>query len=332
MGAKFPDAAPDGLPAVRAPAAMVVDLDDDRILYDRAADTPRPIASLSKLVAALTLVDAGLELDAVTRITRADARAARGGARSRLHVGLKLTRRDLLIAALVASDNRAVVALGRAAGWTAGEFGAAMTAYARAAGWRSASFEEPTGLGKRNVASARDVLAILQRALDHPILGPIASLRRAEIRPIGKTWTVEYHHTNRIARRARWNVLGGKTGYIAVAGYCLAMVLRAPESAGGARIGMVFLGARGRLTRYGDFSRVVKYLRRRFGPADDAPDSAAVRRRRGQQVDRDLPDRGVEEEGDGVEAAVDRVGAGGLEGVPRLTPGRAEDHPRAFAE
>src|SRR5439155_8704612 len=125
-------------------------------LVMKNADEVRPIASISKLMAALVVLDAKIDFEAITQITDSDRQIANGGARSRLNVGQSFTNRDLLHAALMASDNRAVPALGRAVGLNPRDLVGAMNAKAKELGMKSTRFEDPVGLNPGNSSTPRD--------------------------------------------------------------------------------------------------------------------------------------------------------------------------------
>jgi serine-type D-Ala-D-Ala endopeptidase (penicillin-binding protein 7) len=135
-----------GLPNVRSGSALVVDMDTGAILYGKNPDTVRAIASTGKIFVAMVARRRGLDLDGTTTITMEDARFARGGARTHLDVGRSFFNRDLLRAMLVASDNRAVTALGHAVGLTPDQLVQEMNALALDLGLKRTSFTDPTGL------------------------------------------------------------------------------------------------------------------------------------------------------------------------------------------
>ena len=257
----FPDLTRDGQPNIQAHAAIVFDWTNGKALYAKNADETVPIASISKLLVALVVRDRGLALQETQSITKVDHRVARGGARSRLRIGWKLTHKDLLIAALLGSDGRAISALGRAVGLDARALTAQMNAKARALGLEHTHFKEPTGLSAGNVSTARELVTVLRAAVDDPVLSEVMALPRALVKTVvepGHTpREVGFGNTNRLARSGRWDVLGGKTGYTSRAGYCLTVAARLGDDR---EIGMVFLGTHGRLTRFGDFGRAMRWL------------------------------------------------------------------------
>jgi D-alanyl-D-alanine endopeptidase (penicillin-binding protein 7) len=257
----------DGRPNIQAESAVVVDLGVGRELLDKHADDVRPIASISKLMAMMVVLERNLDLDAVTEMLPSDRDHAVRGAKSRLPTGLTFTNRDLLHAALIASDNRAVTALGRAVGLDIPAMTAAMNKKARELGLGHTSFGDPTGLDDRNRSTPREVARMLAAALKLPLISEITRKSTYVARSVSKPgYTVEYTNTDVIARGTRYALLGGKTGYTDLAGYCLAIAARVADATGQAHdVAMVFLGAHGKLTRFGDFSRTAQWITEKHG-------------------------------------------------------------------
>lgn len=247
-----------GLPNVQARAAVVVDLENGAELFQKNPDEVRPIASISKLMAAIVVLERSLALDGVTQIIESDRKAARRGARSRLPVGMKLRNIDLLHAALMASDNRAVPALGRAVGLDAAQMALAMTRKAAELKLHNTYFGDPTGLDVHNRSTPREVVKLLQAALKIPLIAEITQRAHYAVTPVDRpNMRIEYTNTDAVARNGRFEVLGGKTGYNDQAGYCLTIAARLP---GGRGVAMAFLGAVGKLTRFGDFARTAQWI------------------------------------------------------------------------
>jgi D-alanyl-D-alanine endopeptidase (penicillin-binding protein 7) len=252
-----------GLPNIQAQSATVVDLASGEELIAKNADEVRPIASISKLMAMLAVLDRKLDLDGVTKMIDSDRQIANGGARSRLPIGLSFTNRDLLHAALMASDNRAVPALGRAVGLDPpAQLVAAMNAKAQELGLKNTHFQDPVGLNSNNTSTAHDLVLLLRAAMRNPLITEVTQKAHYVAHPAGKPgWTIEYTNTDVIARSTKWEVITGKTGYTDLALYCLAIAVKmAPATEGGRPVAMVFLGAVGKMTRFGDFGRVAQWL------------------------------------------------------------------------
>ena len=245
----------NNLPNVLALGSLVVDLDNGQEVFNRKADQPRAIASISKLAAMLVVADRGIELDGLTTMKKVDVEVARGGAPSRLPDGMTLSNRDLLHAAMLGSDNRAVSALGRAVGLNATQFAEAMNKKVAQLGLKHTHFREPTGLSPENVSTPREVIAMLRAAMAHPTLGPILRRMEYDAHPVARG-PIHYVNTHRPAHRANSDVLGGKTGFNDEARYCLVIVTKVE----GHTYGMAFLGTEGKMTRFGDAARVADWL------------------------------------------------------------------------
>ena len=274
-----------GQPNIQARAALVVDLDAGGApLYQKNPDEVRPIASISKLMAMLVVLERKLsadgkriDLDARTMITPEDARLTARGAKSRLLAGMTLTNRDLLHAALMGSDNRAVLALGRAAGMSPAQFAAEMSARAKALGLAHTQFMDPTGLNYGNVSTPREVIQMLQAALKNPL---IASACRSKqyvahslTRPLG---AIEYANTDLLLRASKHHIHGGKTGYNDRAGYCFVVAARLELPGTKPReVAMAFLGDEGKLTRFADFGRAAQWMAEKAPKLTAKADSAA---------------------------------------------------------
>jgi D-alanyl-D-alanine endopeptidase (penicillin-binding protein 7) len=245
----------NNLPNIQALGAVVVDLDSGAELFSRKPDQARAIASISKLAAMLVVADHQLQLDELTTMKKVDIEVARGGAPSRLPEGMTLSNRDLLHAALLGSDNRAVSALGRAVGLTAPQLAEAMTRKAAQLGLPHTRFREPTGLSPENVSTPRETLAMLRAAMANPLLGPVLRRVEYEAHPVTRS-AIRYVNTHRPAHRRNMEILGGKTGYNDVARYCLVLAFRVE----GRSYGMAFLGTEGKLTRFGDVARTTDWI------------------------------------------------------------------------
>jgi D-alanyl-D-alanine endopeptidase (penicillin-binding protein 7) len=243
------------LPNVQSLGALVVDLDTGQEIFAHKPDQPRSIASISKLAAALTVMDRKLELDGLTTIKHVDAEVARGGARSRLLEGMTLSNRDLLHAALLGSDNRAISALGRAVGLSTTPFTAAMNRKVASLGLRHTRFREPTGLSADNQSTPRETIELLKAAMAHPVLGPVVSRPEYDAHPVSKP-PIHYVNTDRPAARANLQILGGKTGYNDSARYCLVIAVKID----GHNYGMSLLATEGDLTRFGDVARIADWI------------------------------------------------------------------------
>jgi serine-type D-Ala-D-Ala endopeptidase (penicillin-binding protein 7) len=257
-----------GLPNVQAQGAVVVD-ESGRTVFAKNPDKERPIASISKLAATLVVAEKGVELEGLSTINKGDIEIAKGGARSRLLEGMTLSNRDLLHAALMGSDNRAIPALGRAVKLTPPQLTAAMNAKARALGLKNTRFHEPTGLSTGNVSTPREIVTMLKAVMANATLAPITRRAEYDAHPVGKP-PLHYNNTNHPAARGNVQVLGGKTGYNDEARYCLVVATKVD----GRTYYMAFLGDDGKITRFGDVARVADWIVSH--PQKLAPDKSAA--------------------------------------------------------
>lgn len=240
-------------PGLRSTAALVVDETNSSVLYARNADVAMPIASISKLLTALTVADAKQPMDEVIEITD-DDRAIGRGAFSRLTVGTRLTRGDLFHLALMASENRAAHALARNYPGGMAAFMRAMNAKARELGMTSSHFVEPTGLSSENVASPEDLSKLVMAASKNAIIRQYSTDPGYEVR-IGRRM-VGFHNTNSLVRNPTWDIIVQKTGYIEEAGRCLVM----QTIIEGRTVVIVLLNSFGKQTRVADAARIRRWM------------------------------------------------------------------------
>jgi D-alanyl-D-alanine endopeptidase (penicillin-binding protein 7) len=231
----------------------VVDETNSSVLYARNADVAMPIASISKLLTALTVADAKQPMDEVIEITD-DDRAIGRGAFSRLTVGTRLTRGDLFHLALMASENRAAHALARNYPGGMAAFMRAMNAKARELGMTSSHFVEPTGLSSENVASPEDLSKLVMAASKNAIIRQYSTDPGYEVR-IGRRM-VGFHNTNSLVRNPTWDIIVQKTGYIEEAGRCLVM----QTIIEGRTVVIVLLNSFGKQTRVADAARIRRWM------------------------------------------------------------------------
>lgn len=240
-------------PALRSTSALVLDETHSSVLYSRRADVSAPIASITKLLTALVIADAGLPLDEPIELTPED-RIVGKGAYSRLVLGTTLTRGDLIHLALMSSENRAAHALGRTYPGGLHAFVPAMNAKAKALGMRNAHFVDPAGLSSENVASAEDLSKLVTAASRDPIIREYSTDRGYAV-PVGRRM-LEFHNTNSLVSNPTWNIIVQKTGYLSEAGRCLVMqaVIQ------GRTVVIVLLNSVGKRTRVADAVRIRRWM------------------------------------------------------------------------
>jgi len=239
---------------LRSKAALIVD-HFGNTLYERRAEDVMPIASVTKLMTAVAILDAKLPLDEQIEITKADRDLLRLTG-SRLQFGARLSRRELLTLALMSSENRAAAALGRSFPGGTDAFTRAMNRKAREMGMYHSSFADPAGLDAANVASARDLARLVFTAMQYPAIRDATTRRGLSVRPWKDRGPLRYVNTNRLLRSGAWEIQLSKTGYINEAGRCLVM----HTEFNGTPTVMVLLNSFGKLTPFGDANRVRKWI------------------------------------------------------------------------
>jgi len=248
----------DDLPDVRSSSVVVLDSETGAELFGKDADAVRPIASTTKIFVAMAVRAHHLDLDGWTEINRVDAKEARGGARTRLDVGEKFQNRDLLRAMLMASDNRAPTALGRAVGLDPDQLVAAMNAVAHRLHLKRTKFTDPSGL-HGNVSTAREMAIALRAALEDRVLRGIMGDDFQTVHAKGRRKRgIGYGSTNQPLVVKKYDVIGGKTGFTKPAGYCFITAVRVE----GREILTAFFGAKTKSTRFEDFNHVAAWLER----------------------------------------------------------------------
>ena len=238
---------------LKSSVALVVDQNTDEVLFSKNSSAVLPIASITKLMTALVVTEAGLALDEVLTVTPEDA-AVRAGSRSQLRAGAQLTRGEMLHLALMASENRAAHLLGRTYPGGLSSFVEAMNAKAQLLGMHDTRYVEPTGLSSDNRSSAEDLARLVRAASQHPLLRELSTSPEAVV-PVGRQ-QVQFRNTNGLVRNPEWDIGLQKTGYIAAAGRCLVM----QTQLSGRQLIMVLLDSAGKYSRIGDAERIRKWL------------------------------------------------------------------------
>ena len=238
---------------LKSGVALVLDQDTNEVLFSKNAQAVLPIASLTKLMTAVVVTEAGLPLDEPITITDEDIDTEKGS-RSRLKVGTTLSRGDLMHLALMASENRAAHALGRTYPGGMAVFVAEMNHKARELGMRDTRYVEPTGLSSANQSSARDLATLVKAAHDHQIIRELSTSHEYEVE-VGNR-PVQFRNTNGLVKSPEWEIGLQKTGYISEAGRCLVMQARLA----GRHLILVFLDSAGKYSRIGDAERVRAWL------------------------------------------------------------------------
>ena len=233
--------------------ALVIDQETDQVLFSKNPEAVLPIASITKLMTALVVVESGQPLDQELRISQADVDTEKGSG-SRLHVGAQLTRGQMLHLALMASENRAAHALGRHFPGGLPSFVDAMNRKAAALGMHRTRFVEPTGLSSANQSSAVDLAILVRAASEHQLIRDLSTASDTRM-AVGRR-ELAFRNTNGLIRNPEWDIALQKTGYISEAGRCVVM----QAQLAGRQLIMVLLDSAGRYSRIGDAERLRSWV------------------------------------------------------------------------
>jgi len=249
---RFTDLA--GNPDLRSASALVLDAGGN-VIYGKDVDTVRPIASITKLMTAMVVLDAELDLEERITIDSADRDVIKQTG-SRLSPGATLSRGELLQLALMSSENRAARALGRSYPGGTEQFITRMNHKAASLGMNHSHFADPAGLDASNVSTAADLARMLEAANTYPLITTATTTQSIEVQPWANRGPLTYINTNRLLKNEDWDIALSKTGYINEAGRCLVMQAKIL----GEDVSIVLLNSFGKLTPYGDSNRLRKWM------------------------------------------------------------------------
>ena len=238
------DASGGLVPDLRAAAAIIYDPDTNEILWEENAQTPRSIASITKVMTATVFLENNPDLTQRVTIARNDVFQA---STTHLHTNDQVTTDDLLHLLLIASDNAAARALARVSPQGSEGFIRRMNEKSAELGLETTHYADPSGLLSENVSSAYDMARLITHASQDERISSIMRTSEYTIYSGGKR-PITFHSTNRLLRAGEVDVRAGKTGFIAKAGYCLATVLRLPQSTH--NVAVVVFGARSNAGRF----------------------------------------------------------------------------------
>lgn len=244
-------------PKVRSAKAMVVNQNNGKVIYQKNAYSEASIASLTKLMTAMVILDSKIDLNKKIKISKQDIDRLKGTG-SRIPIGTSISGYDLLKISLMSSDNRAASALSRA--YPSGKKGfiKAMNIKALKLGMHNSRFADPSGLNKKNKSTARDLVRMVEAAYQYPLIREITTTSQ-ETFTIGKRKSkIDFVNTNRLVRKGTWDIGLSKTGFTRDAGRCLVMQATISNEP----VIMIFLNSYGTLTRFADAQRVKKWIKK----------------------------------------------------------------------
>ncbi len=234
---------------------MIVDLNTNKVIYSNHPDLVRPIASISKLMTAMVVLDARLPLDEKLKVDISQTPEMKG-VYSRVRLNSEISRKDMLLLALMSSENRAAASLAHhyPGGYKA--FIKAMNAKAKSLGMNNTRFVEPTGLSVHNVSTARDLTKLLIASKQYPLIGQLSTTREDMATFSNPTYTLPFRNTNHLVYRDNWNIQLTKTGFTNAAGHCLVMRTVINNKP----VALVVMDAFGKYTHFADASRLRTWI------------------------------------------------------------------------
>jgi D-alanyl-D-alanine endopeptidase (penicillin-binding protein 7) len=241
------------IPDVRAEAAIIYNPENGQILYEQNSQNERSIASITKVMTAAVFLEKSPDLSQEVVVQRSDVRNA---STTYLRAGYKITTRDLLHLLLIASDNAAARALARVSPQGSEGFIVRMNEKARELGLTNTHYADPSGLLAANVSSAYDMARLISYVASDDRIAGIMRKQYHTVN-IGRRG-ITVHSTNQLVMKGDVDVLGGKTGFIGKAGYCLATLLRLPQ--GGPQVAVVVLGAKSNAGRFWETRHLFNWL------------------------------------------------------------------------
>ncbi|MDU1061769.1 MAG: D-alanyl-D-alanine endopeptidase [Leclercia adecarboxylata] len=242
-------------PEIASGSAMIVDLNTNKVIYSSHPNLVRPIASITKLMTAMVVLDARLPLDEKLRVDISHTPEMKG-IYSRVRLNSEISRKNMLLLALMSSENRAAASLAHHYPGGYDAFIRAMNAKAKALGMVQTHFVEPTGLSIHNVSTAQDLTRLLIATKQYPLLGQLSTTREEMATFSNPAYTLPFRNTNHLVYRDNWNIQLTKTGFTNAAGHCLVMrtVLN------GKPVALVVMDAFGKYTHFADASRLRTWI------------------------------------------------------------------------
>lgn len=235
--------------------AVAIDIDKDQVLVSENAGLVMPIASLTKLMTAVVVIDSEANLDEWLEIRDWESKLQKN-AYSRIRTPSQARRRDLLRIALMSSENRAAYNLALHHPGGSDRFVKDMNEKALSLGMQDTTFAEPTGISLENRSSAGDLARLVVSAIDYPLIREHSTTRQFSVNFRKPRYQLGYGNTNPLTGSSRWKVALTKTGYLTEAGRCLIMV----ADIGGSDVGVILLNSKGSRSPLGDAGRIRRWL------------------------------------------------------------------------
>lgn len=242
-------------PEIASGSAMVTDLASNKVIYQSQPDRVRPIASITKVMTAMVVLDANLPLNEMLTVDIRHTPEMKG-VYSRVRLNSQISRRNMLLLALMSSENRAAASLAHHYPGGYNAFIRAMNAKAKALGMTHTRYVEPTGLSVHNVSSARDLTKLLIASEQYPLIGQLSTTKEQMATFSNPTYTLPFRNTNHLMYRDNWNIQLTKTGFTNAAGHCLVMRTVINQRP----VALVVMDAFGKYTHFADANRLRNWL------------------------------------------------------------------------
>lgn len=242
-------------PNLLSQAALIVDARTGDPIFAKNANNVTPIASITKLMTAMVVLDAQQNLDQTLTVDLDDLDFLKAS-RSRLSIGSELTRREMLRLALMSSENRAASSLGRFYPGGLGAAVAAMNAKAKALGMNNTRYVDTTGLSPENVSTARDLAVMVQAAQRYPLIREFSTQPEEYVQIPATGKTLHFNNSNALVKSGGWDISLQKTGFIREAGRCVVMLAQIAQRP----VVLVLLDSVGKFSRIGDAQRVKTWM------------------------------------------------------------------------
>ncbi|ERO65048.1 D-alanyl-D-alanine endopeptidase [Pseudomonas piscis] len=248
-------------------SALLLDLQTNKVIYSSNPDVVVPIASVTKLMTAMVVLDAKQPMNEYISVNISDTPEMKG-VFSRVKLNSELSRHEMLLITLMSSENRAAASLAHHYPGGYAAFIAAMNAKAKSLGMTHTRYVEPTGLSIHNVSTARDLSKLLLAARKYPLLSELSTTKEKTVAFRKPNYTLGFRNTDHLVNKEKWDIKITKTGFTNQAGHCLVLV----TSMGNRPVALVILDAFGKYTHFADASRIRNWVE--TGKSGSVPDVA----------------------------------------------------------
>jgi D-alanyl-D-alanine endopeptidase (penicillin-binding protein 7) len=242
-------------PELASGSAMVMDMQNHQVIYARNPDKQVPIASITKLMTAMVTLDAHLPMEEMLSVDISQTPEMKG-VYSRVRLNSEISRKEMLLLALMSSENRAAASLAHHYPGGYDAFIKAMNAKAKALGMTHTHYVEPTGLSIDNVSTARDLTTLLIATKKYPLIGQLSTTTENTVAFKSPDYSLPFRNTNHLIYNPKWNIELTKTGFTNQAGHCLAM----RTLIGNRAVSLVVLDAFGKYTHFADANRLRTWI------------------------------------------------------------------------